>query len=61
MVPEPDDYFGEDPADYPALCCRYCGGTGEVTDDHDVDRDCPECGGTGWPDDPMPPDEPGLA
>ena len=56
-MPLPDDYFDVDPADFPALCCHRCGGTGEVTDDHDMDGTCPECGGTGWPDEEMPANE----
>ncbi len=27
--------------------CRTCEGTGEVIDDHDNERTCPECDGTG--------------
>ncbi len=44
-----EDYFGEDPADYPALCCHECAGTGEVVGPGDVERTCPYCDGTGWP------------
>ncbi len=46
----PDDSFDVDPADYPALCCHGCDGTGEVTGDDDMDHTCPECEGTGWPE-----------
>ncbi len=52
-MPLPDDYFDVDPADYPALCCHNCSGTGEVTGDDDSDRTCPECDGTGWPEQPL--------
>jgi DnaJ-class molecular chaperone len=27
--------------------CHNCDGTGEITDDFDHDRTCPECGGMG--------------
>jgi hypothetical protein len=43
----PDDYFGEDPADYPALACHECGGTGEVVGPGDIELTCPVCGGGG--------------
>lgn len=49
-MPLPDDYYDVDPADFPTLCCHNCGGTGEVTGDDNIDRTCPECGGSGWPE-----------
>ncbi len=51
------DLFADNPFDEREECCE-CGGTGEVCDDHELERTCPECGGSGYIDSPeADPDE----